>query len=282
MGSRGVAGTLDRHLLDQVRDDTGLRVAVGMRQVGLDPDRIHEARRRDIAAYVEMHIEQGPVLETAGIPIGIVQSIVGIQQVRVTVRGRADHAGTTPMGLRRDALLGAARIIARFPDLATRAAGGVMTVGRITALPGSSNVVPETVEFSIDIRHQVESVKRQMVEAAQALCEEVAAAAALGLDWKPALPGSEAAPLSDRIRDLLRRSCEAERLRYLEMPSGAGHDARSMAGLCPTGMLFIPCKNGRSHTPEEFALTADMTAGVTVLSRCLSRLAWEDVQGAAA
>ncbi len=282
MGSRGVAGTLDRRLLDHVRDDAGLTVAEGMRQVGLDPDRIPEARRRDIAAFVEMHIEQGPVLETASVPIGIVQSIVGIQQVRVTVRGRADHAGTTPMGLRRDALLGAARMIACFPDVAARAEGGVMTVGRIAALPGSSNVVPETVEFTIDVRHQVEAVKRQMVDGARAMCEEVAVAAALGLDWKPALPGSEAAPLSDRIRALLRRSCEAEGLRYLEMPSGAGHDARSMAALCPTGMLFIPCKNGRSHTPEEFALATDMDTGVAVLSRCLYRLAWEGALGAAA
>jgi allantoate deiminase len=280
MGSRAVTGTLDRRRLDEVTDDQGLTVAEAMRQLGMDPDQIDAARRADIAAYLELHIEQGPILEKDGIPIGVVQSIVGIQQVRVTVHGRADHAGGTPMDMRKDALVGAARMITRISELAARTDGGVMTVGRISALPGSANVVPETVEFSIDIRHHVQEVKQGMLQSAQEACEEIAAAAGLGLEFKPLLPGSEPVALADRIQALLRDCCRELGLRYLDMPSKAGHDARNLALQCPTGMIFIPCKEGRSHTPVEYASAEEMERGIAVLSRCLYKLAYEEALGA--
>ncbi len=275
MGSKMVTGTLERRILDQVVDERGESVAEAMRGVGLDPDRIGDARRRDIEAYLEMHIEQGPFLEDAGIPLGVVEAIVGVQRVDVTVQGRADHAGTTPMRLRKDALLGAARMISRLPELAMASGSGVMTVGRIAAYPGSANVVPERVEFTMDIRHSNEDVKQQVVRRAREMCEEVGAELGLGVTWKPPVDGHTPVVLPVRLRDLLRDCCRQEGIGYMDMPSGAGHDAQIMAGICPTGMLFIPCKGGRSHTPEELATPEAMDAGVRVLSRCLLRLAYE-------
>jgi allantoate deiminase len=274
MGSRAVVGTLDPRFLHEVKDDNGVTVADAMRAVGLDPGRVGEARRRDLAAFVELHIEQGPILERAGIPIGIVQSIVGVQRVLVTVHGRADHAGTTPMHERKDALLGSARMIGRFPDIAVRH-GGVMTVGRIVALPGSANVVPGTVEFNIDVRHLDDGIKRHMVEAAREICQMVASDAELGLEW---LLHAEirATPLSSTMQRLLRECCEELGFEYLEMPSGAGHDAQDLAAQCPTGMIFVPCRDGRSHSPDEFAAPADMEKGVAVLASQLYKLAYED------
>lgn len=275
MGSKAVVGTLERELLDGVVDERGVSVAEAMCRVGLDPDRIGEARRTDVTAYLEMHIEQGPVLEDAGVPIGVVEAIVGIQRVSVTVHGRADHAGTTPMRLRKDALLGAARMISRLPELAIASGSGVMTVGRIAAYPGSTNVVPERAEFTVDVRHSDEGIKQQMLRQAREVCEGVAAEAGLAVTWKLPVAGHQPVVLPEPLRELLRECCRQEGLSYLDMPSGAGHDAQMMAGVCPTGMLFIPCRGGRSHTPEELATPEAMEAGIAVLSRCLHRLAYE-------
>jgi allantoate deiminase len=276
MGSRALNGTLKRQALDETKDDKGITIAQAMSEIGLDPDRINEAQRPDIAAFFELHIEQGPILEAAGIPIGVVQTIVGIQQVRVTVHGRADHAGTTPMNMRRDALVGAARMIGRIPDLAARTDGGVMTVGSISALPGSANVVPETVEFSIDTRHHEESVKLQMIAWAKETCEEVAAAANVDLTWKPSLPGSKPARLADEMQELVRQSCRELDLAYLDMHSRAGHDSKNLVDICPTGMIFIPSQGGRSHTPDEYSEPAAMERGVEVLAGCLHKLAYQE------
>lgn len=281
MGSRAVAGTLDRRLLDEASDSSGIRLADAMRQVGLDPDRLGEARRQDIAAYLEMHIEQARVLESRAIPIGIVQTIVGIQHVLVTVHGRADHAGATPMHLRLDALQGAVQMIRQFPELAARSDGGVMTVGRFSVSPGATNVVPETVTFSIDIRHRLPEVKRQMVERARAVCHETAEGAGLRLTWEPILPAIEPVPLSERIQGLLRESCREQNIPHLDMVSGGGHDAMALAAQAEVGLIFIPCQDGRSHTPDEFAAASDMDAGVAVLSRCLYQLAYQNALGGA-
>lgn len=278
-GSRAVAGKIERRVLDEVADEQGVTLAEAMRQVGLDPDRLHEAQRYDLAAFLELHIEQGPVLESQGIPIGVVESIVGTQPVRVTVHGRADHAGTMPMHLRQDALVAAAMMIARFPELARRTPPGVITVGRISAFPGSTNVVPERVEFTIDLRHPCEETKQQMLHTAWELCAEVAAEAGVRLEWRLPSSGNRPGYFSERVRELLRASCRELGVRYLDMPSGAGHDARAFIDRCPTGMIFIPCQGGRSHTPDEHASVADMEAGIAVAARCIHRLAYEDALG---
>lgn len=273
LGSGAVVGTLKRDTLESIVDDSGMTLAEAMRQSGLQPDRIGEAHRPDIAAFLELHIEQGPVLESMGIPIGIVQSIVSIEQVYVTVSGRADHAGT-PMTLRRDALLGAACMIDLLAEIGRRSNGGVITVGRISGFPGSRNVVPNRVEFSIDVRHTEDAGRREMIRFAKESCERISSDQGLDLIWSPDMLAN-AAGLSAQLIKLLKDSCEEEALEYLEMPSQAGHDAISFAlNGVPTGMLFIPCREGRSHSPAEFASPEDMEKGIRVLSRCLHKLAY--------
>ncbi|MBI4506991.1 MAG: M20 family metallo-hydrolase [Chloroflexi bacterium] len=279
IGSRAVAGRLGRQHVDTMADDAGVTIGGALRRAGLDPDRVGEARRSDIAAYIEMHIEQGPMLEAQGVPIAVVQGIVGTQRVSVTVHGRADHAGTTPMSMRRDALVGAARMITHLPDLATRFGRGVLTSGRIAAFPGSTNVVPERVEFTIDCRHPEEERKQEMLAAAKAICEREGAALGLGVTWRLPAPGHPPVAMSEQIQALLRASCRELGMRYMDMFSGAGHDAQMMASICLAGMLFIPCRDGRSHTPEEHATAADMEAGIAGLARCLYKLAYEDALG---
>jgi len=165
-------------------------------------------------------------------------------------------------------------MITRLPELAVALGSGVMTVGRIAAFPGSYNVVPERVEFTIDVRHSSEDTKQWMLRQAREMCEQVGSELGLRVTWKEPVEGHEPVELSERLRDLLRDCCRQERLGYLDMPSGAGHDAQMMAAICPSGMLFIPCRGGRSHTPEELAAPEAMDAGVAVLSRCLRRLAY--------
>lgn len=280
MGSRGAAGSLDVASLDAVKDGEGVSLADAMTAAGLDPARAGEAARGKVGAYLEMHIEQGPVLEQTKTDIGIVRAIVGFQQFRVTMRGEAGHAGTTPMRMRRDPMQWAARAIMRFPDIATRSGDGVITVGKIAASPGAENVIPGEVTFSIDIRHPVEETKQEMARAARAACEEEALSGGGETSWI-SHPNNLPTAMDAGLRELMRTACEKLGYRHLDMPSGAGHDAVAMARLGRPGMLFIPCKGGRSHCPEEYASPEDMMRGVSVLTECLHSLAYGDASGLA-
>lgn len=274
MGSHAVAGSLDAETLREKTDVEGVKIADAMREVGLDIGRIGDAVKDSVGAYLEMHIEQGPVLEDTNTQIGIVDAIVGTQQFRVKLRGEAGHAGTVPMNRRKDPMLGAARIITQLPQLAIQTGDGVITVGRIWAKPDAENVIPGEVCFTVDLRHPLESVKHEMANAVQTLCEKEASAAGLELTWMP-YPNNMPADMDGKLKGLMEDACKELGYSYRHMPSGAGHDALNMAKLGPVGLMFIPCRGGRSHCPEEYASLADMVRGVDVYERCIENLAFE-------
>ena len=274
MGSHAATGTLKKEDLYEKTDPAGISVAEGLREVGLDPERLEEAAHGPVGAYLEMHIEQGPVLEQKKIPIGIVDSIVGTQQFRVTMYGEAGHAGTVPMNARRDPMVYAARAIARFPAVAANSGDGVITVGRIWARPDAENVIPGEVSFTVDLRHPCEEIKQEMIRTVRAICEEEAAPGGRPVGWT-AFPDNPATAMDPELKKRLSDACGALGLPCLAMPSGAGHDAMNMAFLGPVGMLFIPCRGGRSHCPQEYASFEDMRRGVDVLKETLYHLAWE-------
>lgn len=278
MGSHAVAGSLDQAALREKTDANGVSIADAMAEVGLDITRIGEAVRKQIGAYLEMHIEQGPVLERKHLSIGIVDSIVGTQQFRVTIHGEAGHAGTVPMSNRKDPMVYAARAIARFPEIAKSSGDGVITVGRIWARPDAENVIPSEVCFTVDLRHPVETIKQEMAEAVKAVCQAEAAPGGIEITWVP-YPNNLATDMAPELKQLLEEACKQLGYSYNKMSSGAGHDTLNMVKLGKVGMLFIPCKGGRSHCPEEYASMEDITRGVEVLKRCLYQLAYEDVLG---
>ncbi|WP_459618248.1 allantoate amidohydrolase [Bordetella sp. 2513F-2] len=269
VGSRAIAGRLDAGML-AAQNAHGETLAQALRRVGGDPDALGAPLRSpgDTAAFVELHIEQGPVLESRGLPIGVVTNIVGIRRVRITVDGQPDHAGTTPMDIRRDALVGATRIIEAAHRRASQLSGRphyvVATVGRIAMTPNVPNAVPGHVELVLEVRSDSQDVLDTFPEA---LMHEVA----------PGLPAlrleaamsdlSRAAPTdcTPRVMDAIQAA--SDRLGYASMrlPSGAGHDAVQMAATGPIGMIFVPCLGGRSHCPEEWITPQQLLDGTRVL-----------------
>lgn len=275
MGSHAVAGSLDEKIFREKTDANGISIADAMKEVGLDANRVGEAKRDKVGAYMEMHIEQGPVLESSGLSIGIVDSIVGTQQFRVTIHGEAGHAGTVPMANRKDPMVFAARAIAKFPEIAKNSGEGVITVGRIWARPDAENVIPSEVTFTVDLRHSVESIKQEMAASVKEICEAEAAPSGMKITWTP-YPNNLPAAMTPELKTLLAEVCQELNYPYNNMPSGAGHDTLNMAKLGKVGMLFIPCRGGRSHCPEEHASIEDIYKGVMVMERCLYKLAYED------
>nr|WP_111299356.1 Zn-dependent hydrolase [Paracoccus saliphilus] len=274
LGSRLLAGQLDPARLADLRDAAGVSAAQAIAAYGLDPA---EARRAVLApgsvhAFLELHIEQGPVLEAEGRDIAIVERIVGLAQLMVTVRGRAGHAGTTPMHARRDALVGAVLILAQLPDLA-RAVGSdaVLTVGKMEVLPGGANVIPEMVSFTVDLRAPSEA---QLTRLIAMTCEVVGASSCNGLECRIEhqlyVPPT---PLSGRICAILTAEAEALGLSHRIMVSGAGHDAMILAGLAPTGLVFVPSRGGISHAPEEWTDYIQLARGIDVIFATLRRMA---------
>ncbi len=275
IGSRAMAGTLAREDLVRV-DKDGVSVAGAMRDSGLDPERVGEAARPEdsVYAYVELHIEQGKILEDSNLPVGVVTGIAGPVWLRFILTGEAAHAGTTPMRLRRDALAAAAAVIGRIEKEAGRTGTSVGTVGQLDLEPGGINIIPGRVSFSLDLRDIDEEV-RDRVEARIAaevarLCEE--RGIALETETLQRLPP---VPCSDLVRGAAGSSCEALGFEPFELASGAGHDGMHLAGLCPIGMIFVRSKNGLSHNPDEWSSKEDCAAGVEVLYRTLIELARE-------
>lgn len=265
-GSRAVAGTLEAGVL-AVRDAGGVTLAGALRGFGVDPDGIlREARRPgDVLAFVELHIEQGPVLEAEGLPLGVVTAISGASRAFVTVSGTAGHAGTVPMDLRRDALAAAAEMVLGIERLAAgNAAGLVATVGRIEAGPGAVNVIPGRAGFSVDIRAPDDGVREAGVREMERLVAAVAARrqVSASIEHTHDAKATRCDPaLADRLEASLRRlGLPARRL-----PSGAGHDAMAVAPLVPVGMLFVRCRGGISHNPAESITAEDAGLGVRAL-----------------
>ncbi len=260
--SRAVAGTLGADALD-IADGEGVTLA----EAGVDPATYLSARRTgdEVFAYLEAHIEQGPVLEDAGLAVGTVTGIAAQLRYAVTVKGLAGHAGTSSMPLRRDPLAGAAEMVLAVEAAARKDASDVVaTVGRIEALPGAPNVIPGEVRFTIDVRSG-DSARRNRV--AQDIRGRMSAIAAVrGLELGVAeihdLPPS---PCDEGLMDLMDAAHESAGQKVFRLVSGAGHDAMNFSGLCPTAMLFIRCKDGISHNPAEHVEPADVQIALDVL-----------------
>jgi allantoate deiminase len=263
-----------RAIIGAIHTDEDPAIADGMRERGLDPARVAEAARDDIGTFVELHIEQGVVLASSGASLAVVSAIVGTAHLEVIVTGRPDHAGTTPMELRGDALAGSAAMIQAVESIA-RALGkpAVATVGKIRAEPDQINVIPGRVVFTVDLRHSDLGARRALEERIRSLCGTIASERSLGIEIRTLL---ERPPVSmhAEVRALLARAAKDLGVETTEMVSGAGHDAQVLAARCRVGMLFVPSIGGRSHCPEEATKAEDLELGTKVLARALEILAY--------
>ncbi len=245
-----------------------------MQAAGFAPERYREAIRGDLAAFLELHIEQGRVLADEQIDIGIVEAIAGMQRQLITVEGRADHAGTTPMDVRHDALQGAVAMaleITRVVEQEGRPA--VVTMGKWDVQPGAFNIVPGWVRFYIDLRHPDETTIQQLSQTILAICERVARERGLTVS-REIVDASPPALMNAELQNVLMAAAQACGASWKYLPSGAGHDSEVMARHIPTAMLFVPSVEGRSHSPAEYTSLEDAVRGATVLATALYRLAY--------
>ncbi len=274
VGSRAMTGVLKDRGLELV-NRSALTVREGTKKIGGDAERIKEAVRGegDMAVYLELHIEQGALLDAAGLEIGVVEGIVGIEVWEVTVEGFANHAGTTPMNLRKDALLAASRLITVINEVVTSEEGAqVGTVGIINAEPGAPNVIPGKVTFTLEMRDlstdKIWRLFREIEQRAAQIAEDS------GTDISFSLMDITGTPaLADkRIQQAIIESTEELELSYQVMPSGAGHDAQEIAQITSMGMIFVPSVGGISHSPKEYSRPEDITNGANVLLNTLLKL----------
>lgn len=276
VGSRGMVGALDPGMLE-LTEPGGEKLRDALRRVGGDPDRLAAARRDDVRAFLELHIEQGIVLESQSLDVGVVTSIVGIRRIEIVFQGAADHAGTTPMTLRRDALVAAANTIASVRRVAEQlAAEGpdyfVATVGILTVEPGASNVVPGRCRLVIDARTTNPALTERFVEIVER--DSAACAAAARVAREPLVTLSDGRPVTcdPSLREELRRGARELGLGVTDLASGAGHDAAFMSRIAPAAMIFVPCRNGKSHAPEEWSDREQIAAGAAVLLQAVKAL----------
>ncbi|ADU95720.1 Zn-dependent hydrolase [Geobacillus sp. Y412MC52] len=273
VGSRAMAGTLPPEALE-CRDAEGISLAEAMKQAGLDPDRLPQAARKPgtVKAYVELHIEQGRVLEEAGLPVGIVTGIAGLIWVKFTIEGKAEHAGATPMSLRRDPMAAAAQIITVIEEEARRTGTTVGTVGQLHVYPGGINVIPERVEFVLDLRDLKAEVRDQVWNDIAARAETIAKERNVRLTTERL---QEMAPVlcSDEVKRAAEAACQKLGCPSFWLPSGAAHDGVQLAPICPIGMIFVRSQDGVSHSPAEWSTKEDCAAGAEVLYHTVWQLA---------
>ncbi len=268
-GSRAMTMGLSEKRLEVV-SHSGMTIRDGIRVVGGDPDRLEEARRTadEIVAFIEVHIEQGAFLHEEEIDIGVVEGIVGIRWWDVTIEGFANHAGTTPMNRRQDAMISAAQLTLAINRVATSMQGRqVATVGRIRAEPGAPNVIPGRVVMSLEIRDLDADKMQQVFDAVRVEADKISKARQTPISFVEIEVASPPAPTDLRMRKIIARSAENLGLTHKFMPSGAGHDAQDMTHVAPTGMIFVPSVDGISHSPREFTSAEDMANGANVLLR---------------
>ena len=274
IGSRAVAGRFDLSLLD-TRDAEGVTVREAIRAFGLEPERIGEAALgEDVAGFVEVHIEQGPVLEAEELKVAAVTAIVGQTRMTLEFAGQANHAGTTPMRLRCDALAAAAEWIGAVETLAKATDGLVATVGKLSVEPNAGNVIPGSVTVSLDVRHQQDPVRLWAVEKLIEAADGIAVRRGMTLRRQNQLD-QPAVPMDERLASFLADAIESAGMALKRMPSGAGHDAMVMAGRVPTAMLFLRSPGGLSHHPAEAVLEEDVEAALQVGRIFLQRVAGE-------
>jgi allantoate deiminase len=274
IGSRAVAGRFDPALL-ALKDADGISVENAIRDFGLDPLAIEDAQvDRDAIGFVEIHIEQGPVLEADGLSVAAVSAIVGQTRLSLQFSGHANHAGTTPMHLRRDALAAAAEWIAVAETLASRTDGLVATVGKIAVEPNAANVIPGTARVSLDVRHARDSHREAAVEELAAGARAIAARRGISIELIRQM-NEPAVSMDERLTAYLSDAIEAAGFPSKSMSSGAGHDAMVMATRVPAAMLFLRSPGGISHHPAETVREEDVEACLHVGRRLLERLAAE-------
>lgn len=269
--SSAIAGQLGVTRLQQV-DDDGVTLADALVAYGKEPRAIPDAayRRDEVAAYVEVHIEQGPVLETCGQPLGVVTAIVGQTYLEVELVGEAGHAGTVPMNLRRDALAGAAEIVGLTEELGRSSRDTVATIGRLSVGPNAPNVIPSRVALTLDLRSASDEVRDEIAGRFRTGVQAIADRRRLGLTITQTRD-VRTTICHPRLQDQLAAAVAAVGAEPPRLASGAGHDGLAMAALCPVGMLFVRCRGGISHNPLEYASPRDMGLAVAALIAFIER-----------
>jgi allantoate deiminase len=271
MGSRGIVGTLSEEDFFNLRDKDGISTVEAMTQIGLDSTLPKVRDSKTLKAFLELHIEQGPILEEQNIPIGVVEAIVGLTQLEVTVTGQAGHAGTTPMDRRSDALVTAARIIGQLPELAIgKGEGTVITTGRLQVFPNGANVIPDKTVFSVDIRSGKEENVLQVIEEVKQLVDSyngngIHTSIEQELYIQPK-------KMNQDIITLLKEKSSHFNIPTCSINSGAGHDAMVFSDYTNVGMLFIPSKDGLSHCPEEWSDSLHIANAVQILYEAAKQL----------
>jgi len=273
LGSRAVAGCFEARDLERA-DADGIKMADAIRAFGGDPDRLesYHLKADDLLGYVEAHIEQGPVLDSANHAVGLVTAIAGQTRARIDFHGRAGHAGTVPMTLRRDALCAAAEFIALVEQCALGNPGLVATVGQIAVEPNAANVIPGAAWLSLDLRHQEDAQRREARRLIRHSLELIQRKRLVKCEWE-SVQETSSVPCSPELSTLLRQAVLKHQPEILAMPSGAGHDAAVMARITPVAMLFVRCRDGISHHPDESVRPDDIGVALEVLFDFVSLLA---------
>ncbi|GAB3358530.1 M20 family metallo-hydrolase [Modestobacter lapidis] len=274
LGTRAMLGLVAPDEPERLLDRDGMTLAEAMRRAGLDPAAVPDAERHDLRAFLELHIEQGRVLADEGLDVGLVEVIPGIAWETITVHGRQDHAGATPMDLRKDALQAAAQMAREITVLVEQEGRpAVATTGRWTVEPGQPSVVPGLARFSLDLRHPDLAVRDRLLDGVHRICSSVAARHGVEVDVVRD-KDEEPATMDGGLLDVCREAAERCGASWRRMPSGAGHDSQLMASRVPTAMVFVPSVEGRSHTPAEYTSPEDCVRGASVLATALHRLAF--------
>jgi allantoate deiminase len=273
LGSKALAGIFKEKDLKRL-DAQGIAMGDAIKSFGGNPDKIASARRdpHQLLGYAEVHIEQGPVLEKKHQPVGVVTAIAGQSRIRARFVGQAGHAGTTPMAQRRDALAAAAEFIVATENCAQSLAGLVATVGQIEARPGASNVIPGEVVLSVDVRHATDPARQDGCARLQESATRIGEKRNITVEWE-VLHDVQSVPCSYELSALLGKAARQHLVEITELPSGAGHDAAVMGDITPVAMLFVRCKGGISHHPDESVTVEDVAVAIAVMNDFLRLLA---------
>lgn len=270
-GSEAFVGT-DLSLLRDRADEDGITLSEAMRSCGFDFERLPEACRiAHVGCYVELHIEQGRRMQDANLDVAVVSGIVGLRGYRVALQGQTNHAGTTPMQHRQDALVGASRIILALREAGLETAGVTTNVGRVEVEPGGTNVVPGRAVLHLDVRAPESTEFRKIGNAVDSIVAEAAQEEGLTAE-ATVIYEHEPTEMNEDLRQLLREELEASGLSWQELPSGAGHDAQVLAETVPSAMLFVPSEEGISHSPAEFTSPDQREPGVRILTSTMRSL----------
>lgn len=278
LGSRAMAGTLTEQDLKRF-DSRGMAMADAIRAFGGNPEKLGEAKRdpQQLLGYAEVHIEQGPVLERTYQPVGVVSAIAGQTRARVRFMGHAGHAGTTPMTLRHDALTAAAQFILTVESCGRDFPGLAATVGQIEARPGAVNVIPGEVILSVDVRHQLDNNRTAACARLQQAAQDIGEKRGVAAEWE-VVHEAQSVPCSRELTGVLAKASRQHLMQVTELASGAGHDAAALGDITPVAMLFVRCKGGISHHPDESVSKDDVGLAIAVLNDFLLLLGNQNTQ----